>query len=155
MKPKSPPQPRRLMDDIQRELERAESPNAPMQRRINELFSETHAHGLRGWAYLANCLFFAISRHHTPATARKIFNASGPAPKRLTTALRNATVLERFDRMKPKPNMARLARELAEENNRLPKERRRGSGGTDPGNLKDHIRDLRRARDKTVRANKR
>jgi hypothetical protein len=127
-----------LQDRIQRGLEHAESPNAPTQRRINELFSEISGQGIRGWAYLADCLFFAITRHHGDAAARDIFDAAGPMPKRLRNALANATLLDRLARMKPKPNRKALARELAKEAGRA----------DDPGEVQrfyDHIRDLQKA----------
>jgi hypothetical protein len=52
--------------------------------------------------------------------------------------------------MLPKPNVAKLARELAEENKELPKDRRRGVGSTDARSLEGHIRDLEKAHKKRV-----
>jgi hypothetical protein len=130
-------------------LDDLELPSTLRQRRINELFNEVRKDGIDGWAYLANCLFFAIARHHGEAMARRIFNESGPMPKRLRAALRNASVLGRFDKMK---NVAKLARELAEENKKLPKEQQRGAGGTDAIALSDHIRTLIKARKRWIKA---
>jgi hypothetical protein len=143
---KKPP---RIASDLVRGLYRDDSDTVargPEDVLRDHLFFAVSKHGLQGWAHLAACLFFAIARHHDEATARRIFSESGPPPKRLIAALRNATVLDRLDAMKPKPNIARLSRELAEENRELPKDKRRGAGGTDVLNLKDHIRDLVRAR---------
>jgi hypothetical protein len=123
-------------------LDNVEMPTAARDRMINELFAYTSKQGIQGWVYLANCLFFAISKHHGEQVARGIFKGSGPMPKKLRTALRNATVLDRLYRMKPKPNVAKLARELAKENKKLPKERHRGAGGINASTLEDHIRDL-------------
>jgi hypothetical protein len=152
MKPQGPraePLPS-LHDRIQRDLEGAESPNAAVQQRINALFSEISGQGRRGWAYLANCLFFAIARHHGDAAARNVFDDAGPMPKRLRAALKNAALLERLGKMKPKPNKAQLAREVAKENKKrkLPKEQQRGADGTNASNLQSHIRDQVKAHKK-------
>jgi hypothetical protein len=133
MKTPSPPS---LMDQIQRQLERVESPGAERQRLIDELFSLVSKEGVQGWAYVANCLFFAIARHHGPEVAQSIFKQSGPIPKRLRNALANATVLDRL--MKPKLNKKALARELAKEAGRA----------DDPDEVQrfyEHIRDLQKA----------
>ena len=143
MKPQRLPN---LMDAIQIALAQVESPTAVRDRLINELFGQTSTKGIQAWAHLANVLFFAIARHHGEPAARQIFKEAGPPPKRLLIALRNATLLDRLDGMKPRPNIAKLAKELAEENKELPKDRRRGAGGTNPSNLEDHIRDLVQAR---------
>jgi hypothetical protein len=140
-----------LQGFIQNQLRAVTAPNAARDALINDLFFETSKKGIQGWAYLANCLFFAIARHHGDDVARRIFDESGPMPKRLRTALRNATLLDRYDMMKPKPNVARLAREVAKENKGLPKEQQRGAGGTSPSNLEDFIRDLLDARKKSTR----
>lgn len=108
----------------------------------DHLFFAVSKQGIPGWTYLANCLFFAIARHHGETTARRVFKECGPMPKRLRIAIRNATVLDRLDMMKPKPNVAQLARELAEENKALPRHQQRGVGGIDPVTLEGHIRDL-------------
>jgi hypothetical protein len=143
-----------LQDFIQQQLAVVELPTAARDRLINELFSEINKKGIDGWAYLANCLFYAIARHYGEAAARSIFNGSGPPPKRLLSALRNAAVLDRLDAMKPTPNVSKLARELAEENKALPKQRQRGAGGTDVQVLEDHIRDLVKARKEHLAARK-
>ena len=131
--------------NIQKDLAALELPSTVRQRHINELFTEVSKDGLQGWAHLANCLFHGIARHYGEAAARSVFNGCGPIPKRLRTAIRNATVLERLNAMKPKPNVSRLARELAEENKTLPRQQQRGVGGIDPFVLEDHIRDLVKA----------
>ena len=137
---------------------------SPVQKVVDELFfrfneavSKEVQQGIasRGsepqrWAYLANCLFFEISRQYGQDFARHIFKTSGPPPKRLIQALRNTSVLERLHRMRPKPNVAKLARELAEENKELPQDRRRGVGSTDALTLEGHIRDLEKAHKKHV-----
>ncbi len=132
-------------DSIQEQLDGVELPSTVRQRRIDALFNEISKDGLNGWAHLANCLFFAIARHYGEAAARGVFKDSGPMPKRFRTALRNASLLDRLGAMKPKPNVAKLARVIAEENKKLPRERQRGAGGTDVLVLEDHIRDLVKA----------
>jgi hypothetical protein len=146
------PTPLRLSDFIRQELEAATDPNAARNAAINELFYETSKRGVQGWAYLANCLFFAIARHEGPDVARPIFNTSGPSPKRLLVALDNAALLERYDNMRPKPIVAKLAREVAEENKRLPRAQQRGAMGTDARALEDLIRDLLDKRARRSRA---
>lgn len=137
-------------------------PNVPIPRTateqlIDDLFSLVSKKGIRGWAHLAGCLFFAIARHHDEATARHIFDEAGPMPERLRTVLKNATVLERLYRMQPRPNVAELARQLAKENKKreLPKGAQRGMDGTDPHRLAAHIHEVvRELKKKNGRARK-
>lgn len=131
-----------FLDLIQEDLQVLELPTAARDNLINELFSLTRKNGIQGWRHLAGCLFLAIKRHHGDDAAERIFRNAGRMPRRLRTALRNATVLDRLAMMLPKPNVAKLARELAEENKTLPRAQQRGVGGIDVGNLEDHIRDL-------------
>jgi hypothetical protein len=115
------------------------------QRLLNlhrELFSLTAKQGIEGWAFLASQLFFAIAKNHDLTTARKIFDRAGPLSKRRRDRLDDVYVLQRLAEMQPKPNIRKLAGELAEENKKLPRERRHGPGGTDQDSLETYIRRL-------------
>jgi hypothetical protein len=127
----------------------------------NELFLLTSKRGIQGWAHIATCLLYEIARHYDLSTARSIFDWAGPmTTKQMQTQFTNVCLLERLARMQPKPNVAKLARELAEENKKLPKAQRRklpkaqqrGAGSTDPAAQEDHIRHLAKiGRDKLWR----
>jgi hypothetical protein len=109
----------------------------------NELFDLTRKRGIQGWAHVANCLLYEIARQYDLPTARSIFKWAGPmTTKRMQTQFNNACVLQRLAEMRPRPNIAKLARELAKENENLPKEQQRGAGSINPVVLEDHIRHL-------------
>src|SRR6516225_4514242 len=105
----------------------------------DELFFLTSKQGIPGWRFLANCLFYAIERHHGPTAARDIFDKSGVIPKRMRAALKKMYVLKRLIEMR-KPNIAKLARDLAKENKKLPEEQQHGPGGTNSSNMETYIR---------------
>jgi hypothetical protein len=118
------------------------------QRLLNlhrEVFSLTAKQGIEGWALLASSLFFAIAHHHDLTTARKIFDRAGSLSKRGRARLDDVYVLQRLAEMQPRPNIAKLAQDLAKENKKLPRERQHGPGGTDPDNLETYIRRLVKA----------
>ena len=97
----------------------------------------------------ASNLFHEIERYHGLAKARRIFAklASNPTARRLSQ-IRNESLLNQLDMMKPAPDVQRLARKLAEENKALPREQRHGPrGSTNPVTLDKHIRRLRDKRD--------
>jgi len=97
----------------------------------------------------ASNLFREIERHHGLAKARRIFAklASPPTARRLTQ-IKNESLLNQLDMMKPEPDVHRLAWKLAEENKALPREQRHGPrGSTNPATLDKHIRRLRDKRD--------
>jgi hypothetical protein len=116
-----------------------------------EVFFLTSKQGIQGWAHLANCLLHAIARHYDLSTARNIFDWAGPMTRaRMQTQFANIRVLLRLGDMQPEPNIAKLARDLAKENKKIPEAERRklpkalqrGAGSTDPVALEDHIRHL-------------
>jgi hypothetical protein len=97
----------------------------------------------------ASNLFHEIERHHGLAEARRIFTklASPPNARRLNH-IKNESLLNQLDMMKPAPDVQRLARKLAEENKALPRGQRHGPrGSTNPVTLDKHIRRLRDKRD--------
>jgi hypothetical protein len=97
----------------------------------------------------ASNLFREIERHHGLAEARRIFAklASPPNARRLNH-IKNESLLNQLDMMKPAPDVQRLARKLAEENKALPRGQRHGPrGSTNPVTLDKHIRRLRDKRD--------
>jgi hypothetical protein len=102
--------------------------------------------GIEHWEMLAGRLFLAIARHRGMATARRIFVETGPMPPQMRTRVENEGLLDRLARMRPKPNIRKLAKTVAEENKELvPEERQRGAGSTDWVRLEGHIRDLVKA----------
>jgi hypothetical protein len=91
----------------------------------------------------ASFLFQEIEVELGRPAARRIFAKFGTPPSaRKLAMLKNFSLLDRLDMMKPKPNVKKLARELAEENKELPTEQRRGPGSTNPETLERHIRTL-------------
>jgi hypothetical protein len=104
---------------------------------------------LFGCQHMALRLFSLINEHHGETEARRIFAMWGtlPTPTRMRQ-IRNEGLLTRYDMMKPKPNVQRLAREVAEENRSLPQKDRKGAGGTTVHALDRLIRRLVRERKK-------
>jgi hypothetical protein len=97
-----------------------------------------------GAEYAAYLLFRLIEKHHGIAAARYIFTKFGapPSAKRINQ-IKNLGLLDMYDMMRPKPNVQRLAKQLAAENEKLPREERWGPRGTtDPLVLDKHIRRL-------------
>ena len=116
-----------------------------VEDKIHELLALYGAAGI-DLAHLADVVFYAIRNQHDFATAQRIFRRAGYIQDRVKANLRNDELLKRHDDMKPRPNIAKLAREVAQENKRLPKEQQRGAGGTNPIALEHHIRELRMKR---------
>jgi hypothetical protein len=108
-----------------------------------------------GAKYAASLLFCLIEKHHGLAAARSIFNMFGTPPSAARiNHIKNLGLLDRYDMMKPKPNVQRLAKELAAENEKLSREERWGPRGTtDPLVLDKHIRRLIQKRKKMRRRN--
>jgi hypothetical protein len=105
---------------------------------------------ISGCVNAALTLFYEIDKLHGRAVARRIFTmwASGPSPRKLGF-IKNAALLDRYDMMRPTPNVQRLAQELAEENKTLPRGRRHGPRGTTNALTMDkHIRRLLAERDR-------
>jgi len=100
-----------------------------------------------GCNHIAQQLFALITARHGEQIARRIFAKWGTSPsKRRVQHVENMGLLDRLDRMKPGPNVQQLARQIAEENKKLPKSQRRGAGGINPKALEKQItrvRDLR------------
>ena len=97
----------------------------------------------------ASNLFREIEKHHGLTKARRIFAklASPPTARRLNQ-IKNESLLNQSDIMKPGPDVQRLARKLAEENMALPRKQHHGPrGSTNPVTLEKHIRRLRDKRD--------
>jgi hypothetical protein len=93
-----------------------------------------------------------ITRAHSIREARRIFYRFGapPSAERLRQ-ISNYGLLDRLDFMRPRPVIQRLARELAEENKRLPRAQQRGAGGTEVLALEKHIRRQVKLREKGMR----
>ena len=107
---------------------------------------------VKGSEYAAYKLFRLIEKHHGRPAARRIFAMWGTAPtKRRLATIRNLALLDRYDSMKPKPNVEKLARQLAVENKSLPGEKRRGAGGTNAKALEKQIRRQIKYRDKHMK----
>jgi hypothetical protein len=96
------------------------------------------------WWFAAAKLFHEILTALGEAKARRIFTSiSFPRTPKQEAVLRNMELLINYDAMMPKPNIQKLARQLAEANKTLPVERRYGPrGSTDPVVLDKHIRRL-------------
>jgi hypothetical protein len=108
---------------------------------LQEIFSLTAQQGNReAWLDLADAVFYAIVHHYDVPTAQRTFKQA-TAVKRLQATARNAAILARLDNM-PKRNIKELAYQLAEENKKLPKHRRRGVFSADSSNLERHLRRL-------------
>ena len=87
---------------------------------------------ISGCEYLAYELFQLIREHHGERQTRRIFAkwATPPTPQKLRL-FSNLALFDRLDLMKPKPNMQKLAREIAAENReKKPRERPKGPAGS-------------------------
>jgi hypothetical protein len=79
--------------------------------------------------------------------AARIFQHFGrPVTKTRRIEMANHGLLLSLDIMKPKPIVHRLAKQLAEENKKLPRAQQRGAGSTSVRALEKHIRDLEKKR---------
>jgi hypothetical protein len=91
----------------------------------------------------ASFLFDEIETKLGRPAARRIFARLGTEPSASKLAMfKNHQLLVRLDTMKPKPNIKKLARDLAKENKEIPREQQRGSGSTNADTLERHIRKL-------------
>jgi len=102
------------------------------------------------WFSAAAKLFSEISKDLGAADAQRIFTSiSVPRTPNQERVLRNAQLLTSLDAMMPKPNVGKLARQLAKANETLPVELRYGPRGTTDQLVMDkHIRRLRERRRK-------
>jgi hypothetical protein len=107
---------------------------------------------VHGCEHIASQLFLLIRENHGEATARRIFAKWGnpPTAKRLAM-FENVSLLDRLDMMEPKPNVQKLARQLAEENKALPRAKQRGPGSTNPIALEKQIRRIRDLRTRRMK----
>jgi len=107
----------------------------------------------RGCEQMAYLLFMLIREHHGDKAAHLIFAKwAKPASAAKLALIANIGLLQRLYRMKPKPNVQRLACELAIENKSLPRAKQRGAGSTNPITLEKLIR---RTRDFHIKKGKR
>jgi hypothetical protein len=84
-------------------------------------------------------LFFKIANEHDCATAHKLFAPWGkPHTKKQLQQLR--LICELVRRLPDSVN--NIAKQLAEENEKLPKARRHGTGTTDPDTMRGQIKNL-------------
>jgi hypothetical protein len=115
---------------------------------LGDLFVEG-CESVFGCNHIAQELFALITARHGERIARRIFAKWGTPPSdRRRQLIANMGLLDSLDMMKPKPNVQRLARELAAENKKLPRSQQRGAGSTNPKALEKQItriRDLRKA----------
>jgi hypothetical protein len=90
----------------------------------------------------AHWLFWVAVEEFGAPSARQIFSKLGadPSPMKVKR-IKNAGWLDRFDMMKPKPNISQLARELYDENQLLPK------GQRSTATLGAYERQIKRLRD--------
>jgi hypothetical protein len=96
-----------------------------------------------GCKHIAQQLFNLIATRHGENAARRIFSIwCKPPTKRHLAMLKNIGLLERLDIME-RPNVQRLARQIAKENELLPRKDRRGPGTTNPVALEKQIRRVR------------
>ena len=99
-------------------------------------------------------LFLKIRKHHGDVKARRIFAMWGtpPTPRRLAE-IKNLRLFDLLDLMKPRPNVMKLARELARRNETLPRPERYGpSGSFNHEVLERHIFKLVAKRKKCIKA---
>ena len=83
------------------------------------------------WFRAASKLFHEIWTELGEAEARRIFvSIAGPMTPKQEGEFRNAVLLGHYNTMMPKPNIQKLARQLAEANKILPVEHRFGPRGT-------------------------
>jgi hypothetical protein len=96
-----------------------------------------------GCKHIAQQLFTLITTRHGERTARRIFAMWGTPPTtRRLAMIKNFGLLGRLDLME-EPNVQRLARQIAKENEGLPRKDRRGPGSTNPVALEKQIRRIR------------
>jgi len=111
--------------------------------RPNDIFRNLWSEGMDsigGCKKAALDLFIEIEKHHGEKTARAIFAMWGTPPTKARIAtIKNWGLLSRLDIMS-EPNVQQLAREVAEENKKLPRSQRRGAGSTSVIALEKHIR---------------
>jgi hypothetical protein len=98
-------------------------------------------------------VFCAIMQLHGKTEARRIFLKFGcPPSARKIKQIKNELLLLSLDRMKPKPTVQRLARELAKENETLPQNERHGPrGSTNQASMDKHIRLLLKEREASLK----
>jgi len=121
----------------------------------NHGLGELHIPGtdtLFGCLELARQLSLFIELRHGGAWAKKIFaECAGVKPtRRQQAALSNDTLLDRYERLSPKPTKAAFIRQVAKENERLPKALRRGAGSDNVIALDRHFRELLRKQRQTA-----
>ena len=129
-------------------------PDAKMPLRPDQLrYAFTPgADSITGAKHLAHLLFMIIREHHNDRTARRIFAIWGTPPTdSRRKEIANLALLDRYDMMK-RPNVRQLARELAEENKALPRNKQRGAGSIVPADLEQQIRRVRRERAAAIKA---
>jgi hypothetical protein len=93
-------------------------------------------------------LFLEIERHHGEAEARRIFTERGREPAKTEIAeWKIFQLLDRYDNMKPEPNVMELARQLDCESRTLPPEEQLlPRGGTTVSTIDHYIREQIRRR---------
>jgi hypothetical protein len=97
-------------------------------------------------------LFLEIRESLGEQEARHIFGMWGTPPTAdRIKEINNLGLLDLYDLMKPKPDVQRLARELAEENKKLPRQQQRGAGSTDPIALALQINRVRKERKAAIK----
>jgi hypothetical protein len=112
--------------------------------------------GIDGTDTLFGCLQLArhvlefIELRHGESWAKAIFaECAGVKPTlRQKADISNGALLDRYERMTPKPTKAAFIRQVAKENEQLPKALRRGAGSDNVIALDRHFRDLLRKRRK-------
>jgi hypothetical protein len=118
--------------------------NKPLRPDQLHCASKEGAETIHGCIHMAQLLFMVIRENQGDGIARRIFAKWGKPPSDSTLQeIANLGLLTRLDLMKPKPNVQRLARQLAEENKRLPRTKQRGAGSTNPIALEKQIRRIR------------
>lgn len=124
------------------------------KRELPELYGGPGLETVAGAKQLALNLFTQIMKHHGEQTARRIFSlwAKSPTPRRIAR-INNLMLLEKLDMMEPKPNVKKLARDLAKANKKLPRTEQRGARGTNAENLERLIWDLVAEREAGMKAN--
>jgi hypothetical protein len=128
----------------------AKTPLRPDQLRYASLPGVESVTGAKHMAYL---LFMVIREHHGDAAARAVFALWGTTPSAARLhQIANIGLLDRLDMMKPKPNVQRLAWQLAKENKAIPRSKQRGAGSTNPTALEKQIRRQVRERDDAMKA---
>jgi len=101
------------------------------------------------WWFAAAKLFHEMKREISLEDARRIFKEiPGPQTEKQKAGWKNLELISRYETME-RPSVRRLARDLAEENRNLPRERRHGpTGSTNPAMLDKQIRRLLKRKSK-------